>query len=182
MDALAQCRVNAPSAILARADALALPYPDAVFDITYCHFLLLWVKDPLRVLREMKRVTHGHVLALAEPDYSGRIDQPDELAPLGQLQTQALRDQGADVSLGSRLPDLFAAAGIRMREAGVIRPWPQAGGVPADLEAEWNTLQQDVGNRLSQVDLQRYRRLDERARAAGERLLYVPTYFAWGQV
>ncbi len=154
-DALAQCRVNASSATLARADALALPYADAVFDITYCHFVLLWVKDPVGVLREMKRVTRGHVLALAEPDYSGRIDRPDELAPLGQLQTQSLRDQGADVSLGSRLADLFEAAGIRASEAGIIRPWTQAVSAPADLEAEWNMLQQDIGNRLSEVDLRR---------------------------
>jgi SAM-dependent methyltransferase len=181
-EALAECGINAPSALLARSNAEALPYPDAVFDLTYCHFLLLWLKDPLSGLREMKRVTRGHVLAFAEPDYSARIDQPDELAPLGRLQTHALRAKGADISLGSHLADLFTQAGIRIRETGIIQPWSQTPVAATDPEAEWNILQQDVDGTVSEVDLEGYRLLDARARAAGERMLYVPTYFAWGQV
>ncbi len=103
--ALAECRVNAPGALLARGDALCLPYPAECFDITYCHFLLLWVNDPLRALVEMKRVTRsrGHILALAEPDYTARVDHPAVLSWLGKQQTESLRRQGADVGIGSRL-------------------------------------------------------------------------------
>jgi len=168
--------------MLTRADAFALPYPQGSFDITYCHFLLLWVKDPLVVLREMKRVTRGHVLALAEPDYSARVDKPAELAPLGQWQTQALRTQGADVSLGSHVADLFDQAGIRIRETGLMDPWPRAAFTVADLEAEWIILRHDLADTVSAPDLESLRRLDAIAHERGERILYVPTYFAWGQV
>src|SRR5512142_3172594 len=44
---LAQCRIHAPAASLVQGDALQLPYANRTFDIVYCHFLLLWVRDPL---------------------------------------------------------------------------------------------------------------------------------------
>ena len=89
---------SAPSAALTQGDGHTLPYPAGCFDVTYCHFLLLWVDDPVQVLHEMVRVTRpgGAVLALAEPDYGGRIDFPEELTILGQWQRAALRQQGAD--------------------------------------------------------------------------------------
>src|SRR6266508_5757207 len=49
-DALAQCRINAPTASLVQGNALQLPYSRELFDIVYCHFLLLWVQDPLQAL------------------------------------------------------------------------------------------------------------------------------------
>ncbi len=110
--ALAEARVHAPGAILVRADALSLPYADFTFDITFCHFLLLWVRDPLQAAREMARATrpNGFVLALAEPDHTARMDKPDSLAPLGRWQTESLRAQGADVPFGARLAETFARA------------------------------------------------------------------------
>ena len=47
-----------------------LPFPASSFDLVCCHFLLLWVADPLHILTEMLRVTRpgGGVLCLAEPD------------------------------------------------------------------------------------------------------------------
>jgi len=181
-DALAECAANAPSAILTQADSLTLPFPDRVFDIAFCHYLLLWVKDPVLALREMKRVTRRHVLALAEPDYAGRVDFPEELVPLGRLQAQALAAQGADVAIGSRLAILFEHAGIDIVECGPITPWSQGAPTVADLQGEWTVLEADLAGSLPQAELERFRILDARARERGERVLYVPTYFAWGQV
>ncbi|MYM42111.1 class I SAM-dependent methyltransferase [Duganella qianjiadongensis] len=50
------------------ADASALPYPDAGFDIVLAASLLNVVADPVAVLREMARVCrHGGALALLVP-------------------------------------------------------------------------------------------------------------------
>ena len=71
----------------------------------------------------MKRVTKssGYVLALAEPDYTARIDQPDELVALGKWQNELLQRQGADIGLGVRLAGLFFRAGIKIIETGAIQ-------------------------------------------------------------
>jgi ubiquinone/menaquinone biosynthesis C-methylase UbiE len=116
--ALEQCHINAPGARLIEGDALKLPYSDKSFDMVYCHFLLLWVSDPLQALLEMKRVAKpgGQMLAFAEPDHYARRDEPRELAPLGEWQTEALHRQGADPGLGARLADLFFRAGIQIVE------------------------------------------------------------------
>jgi SAM-dependent methyltransferase len=49
------------------ADAYELPYANASFDLVYCWELLHHVADPLRVVREMARVSSGRVL-LCEPN------------------------------------------------------------------------------------------------------------------
>jgi SAM-dependent methyltransferase len=182
--ALSQAHRHIPAACLTCGDAHFLPYPARAFDITYCHFLLLWVKHPLQVLLEMKRVTssHGYVLALAEPDYTARTDQPDELIPLGRLQNESLQRQGADISLGARLADLFFRAGIKIIETGTIQNREHDTLTSEEGQAEWEVLESDLAGLLSKRELARWKKLDEDARLCGTRLLNVPTYFAWGQV
>jgi SAM-dependent methyltransferase len=179
--ALVQCHVHAPSTSLVQGDALQLPYSDRAFDIVYCHFLLLWVGDPLRALLEMKRVAKAgaHILAFAEPDYTARVDEPPELAPLGQRQAESLRRQGADPGLGARLADLFLRAGIELIETGTLQS-AESDASPEDWEIEWAVIESDLAGFIPGEDIHKMRRLDQRARARGERVLYVPTYFAWG--
>lgn len=180
--ALAQCHVHAPSAVLVRGNVLQLPYSNNVFDIVYCHFLLLWVDDPLQALLEMKRVARksGRILAFAEPDYTARVDEPRELIPLGHWQTESLRRQGADPGLGRRLGDFFFRAGIELLETGTIQG---ADSEPSaeEWETEWAVLESDLAGLVSSSDLHKMKSLDQRARLRGERTLHVPTYFAWGR-
>jgi len=181
--ALAQCGINAPAASRLRADALCLPYPAAAFDIVFCHFLLLWVRDPLQAVREMKRVTRpgGHILALAEPDYTARVDKPSVLAPLGRWQAESLRRQGADPGFGARLAETFFQAGIPLVETGSIQSREKEALSPRERELEWAVLEADLAGLIPQADIQKMKTLDEQAWARGERVLNVPTYFAWGR-
>ena len=182
--ALIEARFHAPITSVVCGDALSLPYPDNEFDITYCHFLLLWVSDPERVLQEMKRVTRrgGHVLALAEPDYSARVDEPAELAPLGRWQTESLRRQGADPSLGGRLAELFYQVGIELVETGAIENQGKDAPVFDEWELEWAVLENDLADLIPSSEVQRLKELDKQAWEHGNRILHVPTYFAWGRV
>jgi SAM-dependent methyltransferase len=181
--ALTQCRINVPTASLVQGDALQLPYAGEVFNIVYCHFLLLWVDDPLQALLEMKRVgkSGADVIAFAEPDYTARLDEPRDLIPLGKSQTESLRRQGADPGLGGRLADLFFRAGIELNETGTIQ---NAGNEPSptEWEVEWAVLEADLTGFVPSDDLQKMKRLDQQARGRGDRKLYVPTYFAWGHI
>jgi ubiquinone/menaquinone biosynthesis C-methylase UbiE len=181
--ALTQVQVHAPSASLVQGNALQIPYANQTFDIVYCHFLLLWVTNPLKALLEMKRVTKpgAHILAFAEPDYNARVDEPRELIPLGRWQTEALQRQGADPGLGARLADLFFQAGIQIIETGTIQ---NAEHEPSaeEWETEWAVIESDLAGLLPDDELRKMKRLDRQARMRGERVLRVPTYFAWGSV
>lgn len=181
--ALAEAKIHASGADLVQADALSLPYPDFTFDITFCHFLLLWMRDPLQAVREMARVTRpgGHVLALAEPDYSARVDKPESLAPLGKWQADALRRQGADPSFGARLADTFARAGIEVVETGTIQR-SESDASRGERENEWAVIETDLAASIPGEDIHKMKLLDEEAWERGERVLFVPTYFVWGRV
>jgi len=181
---LAQQHVGRLPLDLASADAHQLPFTDRVFDTAICHFLLLWVADPARVLREMRRVTApgGWVAAFAEPDYGARLDYPDELAELGRLQTLSLRSQGADPCIGRELRALFTYAGLEAVSVGVLGgEWSQAFD-EVTFQSEWSTLRADVQERLSPAELDRLEAVDHAAWQRGERVLFVPTFYAWGRV
>lgn len=180
--ALSECRIHAPGASLVQGNARQLPYADESFDIVYCHFLLLWVNDPLQALLEMKRLAKrgGHVIAFAEPDYSARVDEPRELIPLGRWQTESLIRQGADPGLGKRLAELFLRVGIQLLETGTIQ---KAGGDPSieEWKMEWAMIESDLAGFIPSREIHKMKRLDQQARARGERKLHVPTHFAWGR-
>ena len=178
--ALRVAHQHAPSARLAAGDAHRLPYADQAFDISFFHFVLLWLKDPVAALVEARRVTRvgGAVLALAEPDYSRRIDKPASLAPLGIRQTEALRAQGASPELGAKLPELFRAAGLSVMESGQIAQQDGTATTSRAASLEWEVLRTDLQGRLPEAELDRLAAEDLRTRQAGERVVFVPTFYA----
>ena len=181
--ALLECGIHAPRALRVQGNAMQLPYPNKSFAIVYCHFLLLWVHNPLEALLEMKRVTQpgGDVVAFAEPNYLDRVDEPNELIPLGKWQTESLIRQGADPGLGARLAELFFAAGIPIVETGTIQSRENEPSVK-DWEIEWQVIEADLQESVPDQEVQRMKELDLQARQQGKRVLQVPTYFAWGRV
>jgi len=178
----------APSAILSLGDAHHMPFKSSVFDYCLCHYLLMWVVDPLSVLLEMKRVTvsGGAVLVLAEPDYGGRIDYPEQLSILNEWQTTALQNQGANPFMGRKLKAIFHQAGLNDIEVGVIgAQWVST--IPEhELSSEWEIIQSDFGflSNTSEVvkSSEEIRKIDLAAWATGERIIYVPTFYASGKV
>jgi SAM-dependent methyltransferase len=172
---------QAPAATLAAADAHKLPFADSSFDIAFFHFVLLWLAKPDAALAQARRVTRrgGTIIAFAEPDYTQRVDQPAELAHIGQLQTEALRAQGSDPAIGSRLPELFAAAGIRIEESGQLASQP-AEAPSDDLELE--VLRADLSPLVDSATLEDLLAKERASRSAGFRVLHVPTFYAWGRV
>ena len=165
------------------ADALNLPYSQNSFDISLCHFLLLWVTDPLKVLKEMSRVTKpgGWVIALAEPDYGGRIDYPEELEQLGKVQSQSLRDQGADIFTGRKLKSFFADCGLENIRSGIISAQWDRGFDQAEFDLEWAVLEKDLEGKVSSEELERVYKIDLEASRQGRRVLFMPIFYAFGQ-
>jgi ubiquinone/menaquinone biosynthesis C-methylase UbiE len=165
-------------------DGNNLPFLPAAFDVVVCHFLLLWVENPEKILHEMVRVTKpgGWILALAEPDYGGRIDYPRELEIIGQAQIQALLDQGANPYLGRTLRALFHSAQLTEIRGGLLGGEWQGNIDEDQLESEWETLAQDLSDLLPADEIERFRRIDHEAWEMGTRVLFVPTFYAAGRV
>jgi SAM-dependent methyltransferase len=187
----------------AGGDGLRMPFPTGIFDAVVCHFFLLWIAQPQAALAEMVRVVRpgGAVMAFAEPDYGGRIDYPPPLEVLGRMQAESLRSQGANPNQGRELSALFTRAGLRAVETGLLGgQWePRTtngttnGGTTngttnrgasnntnEERALEWAVLEEDLAGRIEPGELAALRRVDERAWESGERVLFVPTFYAVG--
>jgi SAM-dependent methyltransferase len=163
-----------------QGDALDLVYGDGHFDVVCCHFLLLWVADPARAVREMARVTRsgGCVLICAEPDYGGRVDWPD--LPLRGWQVEGLRRQGADPTIGRRLRELLVSARLR-GEVEVLPSLWNARQLRENWEPEWAWIERDAGPSVPAADIEEARSRAHQAIEAGTRLVYLPIFCALGR-
>jgi SAM-dependent methyltransferase len=162
-------------------DAHQLDFPAGHFDVVACHFLLMWVSNPTLAVREMVRVTRpgGAVLACAEPDYGGRIDYPEKL-PLARWQAEALRREGADPFTGRKLPALFAQAGLSANMGVIPSLWDNE-TLRAEFEGEWALMERTLVGIVSEDALRRYKRADWQAIEEGQRLIFVPIFYAVGR-
>ena len=160
-------------------DAFHLPYASASFDVVCCHYLLLWLKDPIPALGEMRRVLRpgGSLLVFAEPDYGRRIDFPEELAILGEWQSASLRAQGADPHAGRQLSHWLHAAGLEQVVSGVMGGEWTGDFNQAEFNSEWEMIRNDVGQAVPRNPMDELQTIDKNARLAGERVLFVPTFY-----
>jgi hypothetical protein len=136
------------------------------------------------MLLEMSRVTRqgGLIVALAEPDHEARIDFPPELGILGKLQTQSLQQQGVDTQMGRKLGFHFSKIGLEEIETGILGAQWKTGTSNLADQSEWEILRSDLGNQISEDELQNFRQLDQSAYQDGSRVLFVPTFYAVGKV
>ncbi|MFN2291645.1 MAG: methyltransferase domain-containing protein [Anaerolineae bacterium] len=159
-------------------DAHDLPFANAWFDITVCHFLLLWCRDASRVAAEMVRVTRpgGSVLVCAEPDYGGRIDHP--ALPLRQWQAEGLAREGADPRLGRRLRGLFALPAVRSTDVGLIPGLWDLGTLRIEFDAEWALWERTWADFVPAGQIAEAKAASLAAIQSGERLAFLPVFYA----
>ena len=166
-------------AILICGDAIALPFANSSFDLTFCHYLLLWLKDPLSALKDMKRVTKpgGTVCAFAEPDYGRRIAYPAELEKITDLQTQSLIQQGANPNMGRQLRHLFTEAGMSKVQAGVLAAEWHENSVSLETEMEI------INNDLALLEKKEHStEIFDNSQFPKDCIYFIPTLYACGQV
>jgi ubiquinone/menaquinone biosynthesis C-methylase UbiE len=178
---LEHCSKNRRQINLTCANAHQLPFCDGAFDITFCHFLLLWLKNPLIALKEMVRVTRkgGWVAAFAEPDHAARIDYPISFEKAGKAQAVSLQRQGADLQSGRKLVEWMIDCGLQHIEVGILGAhWmvdrqgecsEEARMLEHDLKWLSDDEKRDVGIKQSSNEYQKS-------------VIFIPTFYAWGQV
>jgi SAM-dependent methyltransferase len=99
----------------ASGDVHALDLPDAAFDVVHAHQVLQHVADPVRALREMRRVcTPGGLIAARDSDYHGFTWAPavPELDTWMTLFQQIARSNGGEPDAGRFLLGWAHAAGF----------------------------------------------------------------------
>jgi SAM-dependent methyltransferase len=162
-------------------DAHHLPFPAETFDLVLCNFLLLWTEDPALAVEEMARVVRGGgvVLATSEPDYGGRIDFPEDIA-LGPLMEESLRCEGAHPCIGRRLKALFAVAGLEVQTSVIPSIWNDQ-QLREEFDAEWDFIFVTLNNVADEAQLRGYKERAWRALQAGERLIFMPMFWALGR-
>ncbi|EMD32767.1 hypothetical protein CERSUDRAFT_68479 [Gelatoporia subvermispora B] len=86
-------------------DALSIPFPDSTFDLVHAHQCIQHSGDPVRALREMKRVTRqGGLVAVCEMDFSSAVWSPDIPVAI---------TKGTDMNAGRKLVGWALSAGFR---------------------------------------------------------------------
>ena len=139
----------------AAADALALPFPDATFDSTFCVAVLQHISDVPRAISEMARVTRpgGRIVAV-EPDNAARFfhSSIDEGARAHDAASRlfaslaSARGDVSDLAVGPHLPTLFAQHGIEPLTVQLFPVSRAQLGVPPDAlwEARHAAVQQAI--------------------------------------
>ena len=149
-----------PRSTYLAGDGLHSPFLSESFLVVLCHFLLMWVPEIDALLEEMVRLAKpgGWVMAFAEPDYGGRIDNPRELEEIGHLQAASLEAEGADPLIGRKIRGAFHTAGLDRIQAGILgAEWTSADD-PSGDRSEWNTLLDDISRYLPSTKAGHFRK------------------------
>lgn len=129
---------QAPGVRFAVADVYRLPFPAASFDAAFAHTVLFHLREPLRALRELRRVLRsGGVIGVRDPDAGTEVRVPATPA-LEQFATLVLRfaeHNGASPHYARHQRRLLLDAGFCRAEAGAVASAPaprrRRGGWPS---------------------------------------------------
>jgi SAM-dependent methyltransferase len=142
-------------------DAHDLPFPDGGFDVVTLHTLLSHVDDPLRVLRETRRVVApGGTVAIFDGDYASLTFAHPDHAVAEMIEAKLRQVLVANPRVMRDLPRLLPAAGLDLVDAeGALYAdvsaghfWPNAaeaygivlarsGLLPAAVVDDWRAFQ-----------------------------------------
>ncbi len=92
-----------------------LKFADATFDACYSRLTLMFVRDPVKTVAELKRVTKkGGIIAVADNDDGTWLSFPEmpKLWSLWGRYTEWAKTQGEDGRVGRRLFSIFTQSGL----------------------------------------------------------------------
>ncbi|MGQ9680890.1 MAG: methyltransferase domain-containing protein [Candidatus Bathyarchaeia archaeon] len=92
-----------------------LKHDDGVFDVSYCRLVLMHIKDPVKTVKELKRVTKkGGVVAVSDNDDGGVLTYPEmpKMMDLWAKYGSLAKTRGEDRYIGRQLFSILSQAGL----------------------------------------------------------------------
>ncbi|MDO9085968.1 MAG: class I SAM-dependent methyltransferase [Anaerolineaceae bacterium] len=172
-----------PKSRLINSDGYFLPFKNNFFDLCFCHYLLLWINDPLKIIKEMSRVSKksGWICCFAEPDYLSRIDYPSPLDKLGQMQNSSLSTQGVNLSTGRNITNWLKEVSLSNIHWGIFGSHQKVASNNFAADTEWKTIQHDLEKLYPAEEILKYKEIEQNAQNQGIRILFIPTFYAYAQ-
>lgn len=169
---------NYPEGNFHEGSMLQLPFADETFDVTFCHFVMMWVKRPKAGMTELKRVTKtgGWIVCCAEPDYGAKIDYPDEYNMVASS-IRALQNEGADPYFGRRLKATFAGVGLKPKIGVFTDLWDDE-RMKVEFLHTWEFQLKTSQSRMMTELIKNIQDRDKEALENGERVTLLPIF--WG--
>jgi SAM-dependent methyltransferase len=160
------------------ADENELLKQGLAFDLIVISFVLMWQAEPLHFLQKIKKLLKekGILLILAEPDYGGRIDFPDELNFLKEIFSGHISSQKGDPFVGRKLKTLLLESGWQA-EVGLASHLDFPDRYDAAIwEEEWRFWQELAA--LPAATVKKIQRLEKKAAGYQQRLVLFPIFYA----
>ena len=177
---LSALRERHPGVVATRAPAEDLPLPDASFDTALAQLVVHFMKDPVRGLSEMSRVTRpsGVVAACVWDHAGGRSPLTTFWEALHELDGTAEDESHLPGARAGHLAELFASAGLRDVEDIEL----ETAVTYASFDEWWEPYTYGIGPagaRVAALDDERRNELRDRCRQLLPEPPFTITSVAW---
>ena len=84
--------------------------------------------------------------------------------------------------MGRKLKGLFSLVGLEDIKFGVYEGQWNSDLSALEIQSEWQMLENDLAGLISKSELSELKEQDQISQEKGSRIIYVPTFYAWGKV
>ena len=152
------------------------------YDAIVFRFFLMWQSDIVGAVRKLSEMLSpgGLILALAEPDYGGRLEVPEDINTT-QLWISAIRASGGNPHAGRYLPYAFSKAGLTDIEKGLSSRILSSKELIDLFDVLWRELYRTAHE--GHIDTSGWDIIKKREREAiesEERYIFTPIFWAAG--